>query len=244
MVMVHQSVRTFSTRFQEQLRRSNYVTPKNYLDFIYNYRNALSDNRTTFSGMAARLDGGLQKLIQVRPCLLVCIHTLTGSPNSSMITALTLDNTVVVDCLHPAAPSHHQPACCISTCQSCHLQCNSCSWWPHQFHESDVPVQAASEVDSMQKELTQAKVVVEAATQDCNSLLEVITTSTADVETKQAVAIAKEEELKVPHHALSDTQTYSNTACSDLLIRLPQNQHESACSACRAGCNSRASRIL
>ena len=49
----------------------------------------------------------------------------------------------------------------------------------------------------MQKELTQAKVVVEAATQDCNALLEVITTSTADVETKQSVAIAKEEELKV-----------------------------------------------
>lgn len=58
-------------------------------------------------------------------------------------------------------------------------------------------LQAASEVDSMQKELTQAKVVVEAATQDCNALLEVITTSTTDVETKQSVAIAKEEELKV-----------------------------------------------
>ena len=57
--------------------------------------------------------------------------------------------------------------------------------------------QAASEVDGMQKELTQAKVVVEAATQECNALLEVITTNTADVESKQAVAIAKEEELKV-----------------------------------------------
>lgn len=78
MVMVHQSVRTFSARFQEQLRRSNYVTPKNYLDFIHNYKHALSDNHTIFSGMAARLDGGLQKLIQVRPCLLICImHTHT-----------------------------------------------------------------------------------------------------------------------------------------------------------------------
>lgn len=65
MVVVHQSVRTFSARFQEQLRRSNYVTPKNYLDFIHNYKHALADNRTNFSGMAARLDGGLQKLIQV-----------------------------------------------------------------------------------------------------------------------------------------------------------------------------------
>lgn len=63
-------------------------------------------------------------------------------------------------------------------------------------------MQAASEVDSMQKELTQAKVVVQAATQDCNALLEVITTSTADVETKQAVAIAKEEELKVSESLL------------------------------------------
>ena len=68
MVLVHQSVRTFSARFQEQLRRSNYVTPKNYLDFIHNYKHALAVNRTTFSGMAARLDGGLQKLIQVDSC--------------------------------------------------------------------------------------------------------------------------------------------------------------------------------
>lgn len=66
MVLVHQSVRTFSARFLDQLRRYNYVTPKNYLDFIHNYKHALADNRTTFSSMAARLDGGLQKLIQVR----------------------------------------------------------------------------------------------------------------------------------------------------------------------------------
>ena len=65
MVLVHQSVRTFSTKFLEQLRRHNYVTPKNYLEFIHNYKHALADNRTTFSGMASRLDGGLQKLIQV-----------------------------------------------------------------------------------------------------------------------------------------------------------------------------------
>ena len=31
MVTVHQSVRTFSQRFLEELRRYNYVTPKNYL---------------------------------------------------------------------------------------------------------------------------------------------------------------------------------------------------------------------
>ncbi len=98
-------------------------------------------------------------------------------------------------------------------------------------------LQAASEVDSMQKELTQAKVVVEAATQDCNALLEVITVSTADVETKQAVAIAKEEELKVsvsvPHVSLQARRSLSkafmqgnsdcrlDAACTAALLQCP-----------------------
>lgn len=32
---------------QEELRRYNYVTPKNYLDFINNYKRALATNRKT-----------------------------------------------------------------------------------------------------------------------------------------------------------------------------------------------------
>jgi dynein heavy chain, axonemal len=64
MMMVHQSVRAFSTRFLEELRRANYVTPKSYLDFISNYRSALGTNRSKISEMATRLDGGLQKLKQ------------------------------------------------------------------------------------------------------------------------------------------------------------------------------------
>ena len=96
MVLVHQSVRTFSTKFFEELRRHNYVTPKNYLDFINNYKKSLADNRKMYSDMASRLNGGLQKLIQ-----------------------------------------------------------------------------ATKEVDSMQKELNEATVVVEKATKECNELLEV-----------------------------------------------------------------------
>jgi hypothetical protein len=34
MVGVHQSVRDYSARFREELRRHNYVTPKNYLDYV------------------------------------------------------------------------------------------------------------------------------------------------------------------------------------------------------------------
>ncbi|KAK3269901.1 Dynein heavy chain cytoplasmic, partial [Cymbomonas tetramitiformis] len=64
MVLTHESVRDFSVKFHEQLRRHNYVTPKNYLDFINNYKKSLSLNRQEIGEMSARLDGGLQKLIQ------------------------------------------------------------------------------------------------------------------------------------------------------------------------------------
>eukprot|EP00002_Diphylleia_rotans_P017763 TRINITY_DN3442_c0_g1_i2.p1 TRINITY_DN3442_c0_g1~~TRINITY_DN3442_c0_g1_i2.p1 ORF type:complete len:3137 (-),score=716.67 TRINITY_DN3442_c0_g1_i2:70-9480(-) len=64
MVMVHTSVVKYSTDFELQLRRRNYVTPKNYLDFINNYRKFLRENRKKIGDLTSRLDGGLQKLIQ------------------------------------------------------------------------------------------------------------------------------------------------------------------------------------
>lgn len=48
MVMVHQSVGEFSKQFQQKLRRSNYVTPKNYLDFINTYLKLL-DEKTQYN---------------------------------------------------------------------------------------------------------------------------------------------------------------------------------------------------
>jgi dynein heavy chain len=42
-VMVHQSVGIFSRDFQHKLRRSNYVTPKNYLDYINTYLRLLDE---------------------------------------------------------------------------------------------------------------------------------------------------------------------------------------------------------
>lgn len=120
MMLVHQSVRSFSTRFLEELRRNNYVTPKSYLDFILNYKNSLTSNRIKVSDMAKRLDGGLQKLRQ-----------------------------------------------------------------------------AAVEVEAMKKQLSAAKVVVEAATKECHQLIEVITTSKVEAEAKSAAACEKEEQLKV-----------------------------------------------
>lgn len=39
--LVHSSVGDYNTLFQQKLRRYNYVTPKNYLDFISTYSNLL-----------------------------------------------------------------------------------------------------------------------------------------------------------------------------------------------------------
>lgn len=41
--MVHSSVDEYSKLFQLKLRRSNFVTPKNYLDFINTYSNLLEE---------------------------------------------------------------------------------------------------------------------------------------------------------------------------------------------------------
>jgi dynein heavy chain len=72
------------------------LQPKNYLDFITNYKTSLAAQRKENSDTSSRLSNGLAKLVQ-----------------------------------------------------------------------------ASAEVDVLQKELSQAKVVVEAATQECNQLLEV-----------------------------------------------------------------------
>ena len=64
MVMVHQDVTERSHTFELQLKRYNYVTPKNYLDFISNYRGTLKDERRKIDQLIQRLDGGLSKLVQ------------------------------------------------------------------------------------------------------------------------------------------------------------------------------------
>ena len=66
MVAVHQSARAAAARFQEQLRRPLFVTPKNYLDFVAAYRGQLAGHRARLAATAARLDGGLQRLVQAR----------------------------------------------------------------------------------------------------------------------------------------------------------------------------------
>jgi dynein heavy chain len=63
-VHVHTSVVATSKTYQERMRRINYVTPKNYLDFIANYRAQLGQQRTFLTTRAKRLESGLAKLIE------------------------------------------------------------------------------------------------------------------------------------------------------------------------------------
>jgi dynein heavy chain len=58
----------------------------------------------------------------------------------------------------------------------------------------------------MQKELSEAKVVVEAATKECNELLGVIGTSTVEVESKAGAALQKEAQLKVGPRGLGQAE--------------------------------------
>ena len=48
--------------FELQLKRKNFSTPKNYLDFLNNYKKMLADNRKKFNEMIKRYETGLDKL--------------------------------------------------------------------------------------------------------------------------------------------------------------------------------------
>lgn len=63
-VLVHMSVCDVSPKFTQETRRTNYVTPKNFLDFIMTYRTLLKQKRQNNTDQVNRLNGGLQKLIQ------------------------------------------------------------------------------------------------------------------------------------------------------------------------------------
>ena len=64
MVFTHQSITVAANRYAEELRRYYYVTPKNYLDYISNYRKQLKSNVKNIEVSTKRLQGGLQKLIE------------------------------------------------------------------------------------------------------------------------------------------------------------------------------------
>ena len=64
LVFAHQSIAERAKLFIDQQRRFFYVTPKNYLDLLSNYRSQLNDNRKKNSSSIKRLEGGLTKLVE------------------------------------------------------------------------------------------------------------------------------------------------------------------------------------
>eukprot|EP00947_MAST-08B_sp_MAST-8B-sp1_P000067 g67.t1 len=62
MVTVHRSIEDYSLRFMQELRRTNTVTPKHYLDYISGYRGQLKTKNNDITASIKRLTGGLEKL--------------------------------------------------------------------------------------------------------------------------------------------------------------------------------------
>lgn len=63
-VFVHRSVEEVSTNFKEKLRRNNYVTPRNFLDFLKTYLRLLNERDAYIHTQCERLSGGLKKLLE------------------------------------------------------------------------------------------------------------------------------------------------------------------------------------
>ena len=62
MVMVHQSVEHYSEQFAQKLRRRNYTTPKNYLDYISTYVSTLDKKNKENKSQQDRLLVGIEKI--------------------------------------------------------------------------------------------------------------------------------------------------------------------------------------
>ena len=58
----HRSTAEQSNEMLAVLKRKNYVTPTNYLEFVNGYRTLLEEKRSQIGGKAAKLRGGLLKL--------------------------------------------------------------------------------------------------------------------------------------------------------------------------------------
>ena len=64
LVFAHLGVVDMRQRFEEELRRYYYVTPKNYLDFIANYKSQMQNSGVKIERDTKRLEGGLTKLVE------------------------------------------------------------------------------------------------------------------------------------------------------------------------------------
>ena len=70
-VNVHMSVQTYSKEFEEKLKRKNFATPKNYLDFLKTYQLSLQVNNKDFTKMATRYQNILENLKEAKEAVFI-----------------------------------------------------------------------------------------------------------------------------------------------------------------------------
>ena len=58
----HESVTDMSAKMHEALKRQNYVTPTNYLEFVGGYKTLLKEKTAALTDKAGKLRGGMTKL--------------------------------------------------------------------------------------------------------------------------------------------------------------------------------------
>lgn len=61
-VTAHESVGIKSEKMFEALKRRNYITPTNYLEFVEGYKTLLGEKKQALADKAGKLRGGLTKL--------------------------------------------------------------------------------------------------------------------------------------------------------------------------------------
>lgn len=79
--MVHGSVGEYSKKFLQKLRRSNFVTPKNYLDFISTYISLLKDKDQYILGMWSPFFSDWDRLVECGPHIHMS-HVLVFQPSA------------------------------------------------------------------------------------------------------------------------------------------------------------------
>ena len=94
MVVVHQSMMEQRERFLIELRRYMYVTPKNFLDYISNYRSGMKSARKDNGNQTKRLSGGLAKLVEAAEAVAVLQEEL--KKKMVIVNAKTVDCTAMI----------------------------------------------------------------------------------------------------------------------------------------------------
>ena len=197
MVKVHQSVRGYSAKYAEELRRHNYVTVSSNNDTMLGGNNNSQDYKDQTCMYNGKCGPHFEPhfcewyIIEL-PCCLKAQHRqgdlmpdVMRSPPLIWLRVTTCDCRVLLYINMPLLTGDFATFCMVLQPKN-YLDFITNYKRRLASHRQEIKetttrlsnglnklIQAATEVDSLQQELTQAKVVVEAATKECNELLEV-----------------------------------------------------------------------